>query len=156
MSHLSGFESDDPTYKCVVFSQWTSMLHLVGSRLSSSDISWLKLDGSMVRSRRTAVMSSFSSDDSIRVLLVSLTAGNLGLNLTSANRVILLDPWWNPAVESQAVDRVHRVGQTRSVQVFKYVALDSVENRILDLQRRKREVFASAMVLGSEDLRSLF
>lgn len=79
-------------------------------------------------------MSSFRDDPSVKVFLISLKAGGLGLNLTAANKVVLIDPWWNPAQEDQAVDRIHRLGQTRPVEIVRFIARGSLEERILDLQ----------------------
>ncbi|KAJ1630699.1 P-loop containing nucleoside triphosphate hydrolase protein, partial [Pavlovales sp. CCMP2436] len=88
--------------------------------------------------KREEAIRSFSTDDSVRVFLISLQAGGVGLNLVAADTVFLLDPWWNPAVEEQAIDRVHRIGQTRAVTVKRVVMRESVEQRILQLQERKR------------------
>jgi SNF2 family DNA or RNA helicase len=156
--HLESFSASDPAYKCVVFSQWTSMLKLISLRLDVEGIGWRMLDGSMSRSSRVRSQQEFEQDSSLHVYLVSLTAGNLGINLTMANRVVLFDPWWNPATESQAIDRVHRVGQRRAVEVFKYIVLETVEDRILALQARKREMFEAAVEsrISREDIRTLF
>jgi SNF2 family DNA or RNA helicase len=114
------------------------MLDLVQHALGSCSIRYVRLDGSMPVHKREQAVSRFSTDDGVRVILISLQAGGVGLNLTAANRVYMLDPWWNPAVEEQAIDRVHRIGQTRPVIVKRCVMEDSVEGRILRLQERKR------------------
>jgi SNF2 family DNA or RNA helicase len=101
----------DNDHKSLVFSQWTSMLNLVEPHLKSRGIGYVRLDGT-TRDRRK-VVSTFQSDDGPPVFLISLKAGGTGLNLTEADHVFLLDPWWNPAVEDQAADRAHRIGQTR-------------------------------------------
>ena len=124
--------------KAVVFSQWTAMLDLVGHALSQRRIRHVRLDGSMSARSRDAACSAFSADEGIAVFLISLKAGGIGLNLTAANHVFLLDPWWNPAVEEQAIDRVYRIGQRRPVTVLRAVMEDSVEGRILRLQEKKR------------------
>jgi SNF2 family DNA or RNA helicase len=134
-------------HKALVFSQWTSLLDLAEPHLRSSGIGYLRLDGS-TRDRR-AVVSGFQDPEGPPVLLISLKAGGTGLNLTAADHVFLLDPWWNPAVEDQAADRAHRIGQDRPVMVYRLVAEETVEERILALQQHKREIAAAA--LGEAD-----
>jgi superfamily II DNA or RNA helicase len=123
-------------HKALVFSQWTSLLDLVEPRLIAAGIAFARLDGST--RDRAAVVSSFQAETGPPVMLVSLKAGGTGLNLTAADHVFLLDPWWNPAVEDQAADRAHRIGQDRPVMVYRMVAKDTVEERILVLQDKKR------------------
>lgn len=123
-------------HKALVFSQWTSLLDLVEPELVAAGIAFTRLDGST--RDRASVVATFQDDAGPPVLLVSLKAGGTGLNLTAADHVFLLDPWWNPAVEDQAADRAHRIGQDRPVLVHRLVAQDSVEERMLDLQERKR------------------
>jgi len=125
-------------HKALVFSQWTSMLDLVVQEFEKVNVAFTRLDG---RTRdRKKVVDLFQSPDGPSVMLISLKAGGTGLNLTAADHVFLLDPWWNPAVEDQAADRAHRIGQTRPVFVHKLVAQDTVEERILELQYRKRQL----------------
>ncbi len=123
-------------HKALVFSQWTSLLDLVEPRLVAAGIAFSRLDGST--RDRAGVVAGFQADGGPPVMLVSLKAGGTGLNLTAADHVFLLDPWWNPAVEDQAADRAHRIGQDRPVMVYRMVAKDTVEERILALQDRKR------------------
>jgi SNF2 family DNA or RNA helicase len=134
-------------HKALVFSQWTSLLDRVEPHLETRAVEFLRLDGST--RDRGAVVEGFQRDDGPPVLLISLKAGGTGLNLTAADHVFLLDPWWNPAVEEQAADRTHRIGQDRPVMVYRMVAKDTVEERVLDLQRRKREI-AEAALSGRE------
>jgi len=134
-------------HRALVFSQWTSLLDLVEPHLRAADISFTRLDGST--RDRGGVVDGFQSDDGPPVMLVSLKAGGTGLTLTAADHVYLLDPWWNPAVEDQAADRTHRIGQTRPVMVHRLVAADTVESRILALQDRKRKLADAA--LGDSD-----
>ncbi len=129
-------------HKALVFSQWTSLLDLVEPHLVSSGITFCRLDGST--RDRGAVVDRFQADDGPPVMLLSLRAGGIGLNLTAADHVFLLDPWWNPAVEDQAADRAHRIGQNRPVLVHRLVATESVEERMLELQERKRGLAAIA------------
>jgi superfamily II DNA or RNA helicase len=122
--------------KAIVFSQWTSLLDLVQPGLEQREIPFVRLDGS-TRDRQ-AVVTQFQEDPACRILLASLKAGGTGLNLTAADHVYLLDPWWNPAVEAQAADRAHRIGRERPVFVHRLIARDTVEERVLKLQDRKR------------------
>jgi superfamily II DNA or RNA helicase len=130
-------------HKVLVFSQWTSLLDLVQPYLQRAEIEFTRLDGS-TRDRQ-GVVDTFQSDDGPPVLLASLKAGGIGLNLTAADHVFLLDPWWNPAAEDQATDRAHRIGQVRPVVVHRLVAADTVEERILVLQERKRALADSVL-----------
>ncbi len=130
-------------HKALVFSQWTSLLDLVEPHLHAAGIDFTRLDGST--RDRGAVVERFQGADGPPVLLVSLKAGGTGLTLTAADHVFLLDPWWNPAVEDQAADRTHRIGQERPVSIYRLVAADTVETRILALQEQKRALVAAAL-----------
>jgi superfamily II DNA or RNA helicase len=130
-------------HKSLVFSQWTGLLDRVEPALENAELSYCRLDGA-TRDRQ-AVVDLFSSDDGPSVMLISLKAGGVGINLTAADHVYLLDPWWNPATEDQAADRAHRIGQTRPVIVFKLVAAETVEQRILELQQKKRALADAAL-----------
>jgi superfamily II DNA or RNA helicase len=134
-------------HKALVFSQWTSLLDLAEPHLDAAGIGYLRLDGST--RDRAGVVNGFQDPSGPPVLLISLKAGGTGLNLTAADHVFLLDPWWNPAVEDQAADRTHRIGQDRPVMVYRLVAEETVEERILELQERKREIADAA--LGEAD-----
>ncbi len=130
-------------HKALVFSQWTSLLDLAEPHLQTAGIDYLRLDGST--RDRGAVVDRFQDPTGPEVMLISLRAGGTGLNLTAADHVFLLDPWWNPAVEDQAADRAHRIGQDRPVFVHRLVARSTVEEGILALQLRKRELAAAAV-----------
>lgn len=130
-------------HKALVFSQWTSLLNLIEPLLMQKNIGFVRLDGST--KDRQGVVETFQTDDNIPIFLSSLKAGGTGLNLTEADHVFLVDPWWNPAVEDQAADRAHRIGQTKSVIVYKMVTKDTVEERILVLQDRKRQLAETAL-----------
>lgn len=132
-------------HKALVFSQFVKLLEIVGSRLRRAGITHTYLDG-QVRDR-ASVVARFQNDPECPVFLISLRAGALGLNLTAADYVFVLDPWWNPAVEAQAIDRAHRIGQTRPVFAYRYIARDTVEEKILELHRDKRAL-AEALVGG--------
>jgi superfamily II DNA or RNA helicase len=134
-------------HKALVFSQWTSLLDRVEPHLRSADIDFVRLDGST--RNRGEVVARFQSDEGPPVMLVSLRAGGFGLNLTAADSVFILDPWWNPAVEDQAADRAHRIGQERPVFVYRLVARDTVEERILALQEHKRGLADAALGEGA-------
>jgi SNF2 family DNA or RNA helicase len=145
--------------RALVFSQWTGLLDLVEPWLEKAAIRFERLDGST--RDRAGVVQRFQADDGPPVLLASLKAGGTGLNLTAADHVFLLDPWWNPAAEDQAADRAHRIGQTRPVFVYRLVAKNTVEERILALQERKRDLVdlaleGAAEAITREDLLSLF
>ena len=130
-------------HKALVFSQWTSFLDLIEPELTRLGIAFVRLDGST--RDRGAVVDAFQSGDGPPVMLISLKAGGTGLNLTAADHVFLLDPWWNPAVEEQAADRAHRIGQDKPVLVHRLVASDTVEDRILALKAAKLALAQSAL-----------
>jgi len=134
-------------HKALVFSQFTSLLAIVRTQLDAEEIVYEYLDGK-TRDRRRRV-ERFQTDPACGVFLISLKAGGLGLNLTAAEYVFLLDPWWNPAVEAQAVDRAHRIGQTRRVFAARLIARDTVEEKVVQLQESKR-VLADAIVRADE------
>ncbi|CAO3651476.1 unnamed protein product [Mucor hiemalis] len=137
IKHLRQYQSEG--LKTVVFSQFTSFLDLIGEALDYESIHFTRLDGTQTQSVREKVLANFSRPDEngASVLLISLRAGGVGLNLTCANRVIMMDPWWNFSIEAQAIDRVHRLGQSKEVIVTRFVMRDSVEERILEIQNRK-------------------
>ncbi|MAI81043.1 MAG: helicase [Deltaproteobacteria bacterium] len=130
-------------HKALVFSQWTSLLDLAEPVLKGMSIEFERLDGST--RDRAGTIRRFSQGDGASVMLISLKAGGTGLNLTAADHVFLLDPWWNPAVEDQAADRAHRIGQTRPVVVHRLIAKDTVEEGILELHARKRSLAEAAL-----------
>jgi SNF2 family DNA or RNA helicase len=137
----------DGGHRALVFSQFVSMLSLLKERLAAEGIAYCYLDGST--SNRGAVVEEFQKNAAIPVFLISLKAGGAGLNLTGADTVIHFDPWWNPAVEDQATDRAHRIGQTKVVTSYKLIARDTVEEKILALQNRKRGMIQAA--IGGEE-----
>ena len=134
-------------HKALVFSQFTSMLSIVREHLDKQGITYEYLDGK-TRDRKARV-EHFQEDNDCQVFLISLKAGGLGLNLTAADYVFLLDPWWNPAVEAQAIDRAHRVGQTRTVFAYRLICRDTVEEKIAELQKKKRSL-ADAILAGDD------
>ena len=132
-------------HKVLVFSQFTSLLSIVKTRLDKLKMPYEYLDGK-TRDRQSRV-ERFQTDPDCKLFLVSLKAGGVGLNLTAAEYVYLLDPWWNPAVEAQAIDRTHRIGQTKSVFAYRLIARNTVEEKVLALQQSKREL-ADAILGG--------
>ncbi|KAI8826891.1 SNF2 family N-terminal domain-containing protein [Fimicolochytrium jonesii] len=136
--------NNTPTVKTVVFSQWTQMLDLMEPALEKADFKYCRLDGKMSRAARTVALEQFKFDPTVTVILVSLKAGGVGLNLTMASRVYIFEPYWNPAVEDQAQDRVHRMGQTQPVDVIRFVVEGSVEEVIENIKAKKRELVATA------------
>jgi superfamily II DNA or RNA helicase len=136
-------EAIDGEHRVLVFSQFVSMLQLVRERLDNLEIPFCYLDGST--KQRQEIVDRFQSDSAIPVFLISLKAGGVGLNLSAADTVIHFDPWWNPAVEAQATDRAHRIGQTRVVTAYKLITRDTVEEKILRLQEKKRAAIDAAI-----------
>mgnify|MGYP002777716936 CR=1 FL=1 len=130
-------------HRALVFSQWTALLDLVEKPLKAAKLGYVRLDGSTAD--RADVVARFQAEDGPPVMLVSLRAGGTGINLTAADHVYLLDPWWNPAVEDQAADRAHRIGQQRPVFVHRLVAEDTVEDKILALHQHKRALALAAI-----------
>lgn len=159
----------DPPIKSVVFSAWTSHLDLIEMAFKPAGITFTRLDGGMSRTARTAAMDRFREDPGIQVILVSIMAGGLGLNLTSGSHVYVMEPQYNPAAEAQAIDRVHRLGQKRPVRTVRYIMRDSFEEKMLELQDKKKKLASLSMDGQSKtldkaeaarnklrDLRSLF
>ncbi|KAA8515310.1 hypothetical protein F0562_018460 [Nyssa sinensis] len=130
--------------KAIVFSQWTRMLDLLEACLKYSSIQYRRLDGTMSVAARDKAVKDFNTSPEVSVMIMSLKAASLGLNMVAACHVLLLDLWWNPTTEDQAIDRAHRIGQTRPVTVLRLTVKDTVEDRILALQEKKREMVASA------------
>jgi non-specific serine/threonine protein kinase len=149
-------------HKALVFSQFVQMLSLVRRSLDSRQIKYTYLDGQT--QNRQEQVDKFQSDPSIPFFLISLKAGGLGLNLTAADYVIHIDPWWNPAVEMQATDRTHRIGQDKPVIVYKLITRDSVEEKIVQLQEKKKDLVDQLIVnensffkeISLEDIQTLF
>ncbi|KAK5085697.1 DNA helicase rad5 [Lithohypha guttulata] len=139
LNHLIALPS---TTKSVVFSQFTSFLDLIGPQLARHNISYLRFDGTMSQKVRAQTLRAFNAEgaNSPQVLLLSLRAGGVGLNLTTASRCFMMDPWWSFAVEAQAIDRVHRIGQTQKVEVVRFVVKESIEGRMLKVQEKKMAV----------------
>jgi SNF2 family DNA or RNA helicase len=134
-------------HRALVFSQFTGFLAVLRAELDAAGVPYCYLDG---KTRdRTAVLERFKTG-SVPVFLISLKAGGFGLNLTEADYCFLLDPWWNPATEAQAVDRTHRIGQTRNVMVYRLIASGTIEEKVMALKQRKAELFSNVIDSGGE------
>ena len=138
LSQLKKLKKAEPATKCVVFSQFTSFLDLLTPALQSANIAFLRFDGTMSQKDRAKTLTAFATRTKFTVLLLSLRAGGVGLNLTCAKRVFMMDPWWSFAVEAQAIDRVHRMGQSEAVKVTRFVVKESIEEKMLRVQERKK------------------
>jgi hypothetical protein len=151
-------------HKLLIFSQFTQMLQLIKEQFEEAGINYCYLDGSTSLNKRKEQVDKFQEDENIKAFLISLKAGGVGLNLTTADYVYIVDPWWNPAAEQQAIDRAHRIGQKRKVFAYKMICKDSVEERILQLQERKKmladdliqEDAGFVKTLSREDVEFLF
>ncbi|XP_019445634.1 PREDICTED: helicase-like transcription factor CHR28 isoform X2 [Lupinus angustifolius] len=147
--NLSGNRSSNDSVtalgeKALVFSQWSRMLDLLEEHLKKSSIQYRRLDGTMSVAARDKAVKDFNTLPEVSVMIMSLKAASLGLNMVAACHVLMLDLWWNPTTEDQAIDRAHRIGQTRPVTVLRLTVRDTIEDRILALQQRKRKMVASA------------
>lgn len=134
----------NPGSKVIIFSQWTSFLTIIENQLKTNGYKYTRIDGSMTTDSRDAAMRSLQGDPDTRIMLASLAVCSVGLNLVAADTVILADSWWAPAIEDQAVDRVHRLGQTRPTTVWRLVMEGTVEERVLDIQAEKRQLVGKA------------
>jgi len=151
-------------HKALVFSQFLGMLALIKAKLTELGVDYEYFDGSTPVADREKAITRFQEDENCRVFLISLKAGGVGLNLTAADYVYIVDPWWNPAVEQQAIDRTHRIGQTKNIFAYRMICKDTVEDKILQLQERKRALAADLITddtgfvksLTKEDIEYLF
>ncbi len=151
-------------HKILIFSQFVSMLSLIRKELERHDILYEYLDGKSTKKQREASVNRFQDDDKYRVFLISLKAGGTGLNLTAADYVYIVDPWWNPAVETQAIDRAHRIGQDKHVIAYRMICKNTIEEKIVNLQKKKTQI-ASELIktedtfmkkITTDDIKSLF
>ena len=139
--------------RALVFSQFTSMLSIVKSKLDKNSIAYSYLDGST--RKREQVISEFKNNPQISIFLISLKAGGVGLNLTEANYCFILDPWWNPAVENQAIDRAYRIGQKNKVTAYKLISKNTVEEKIVELQNKKKNLIKNVMSYNENILKKM-
>ncbi|XP_027929635.1 DNA repair protein RAD5A isoform X1 [Vigna unguiculata] len=131
--------------KSIVFSQWTAFLDLLQIPFTRNNISFVRLDGTLSQQQREKVIKQFSEDSTTLVLLMSLKAGGMGINVTAASNAFVMDPWWNPAVEEQAVMRIHRIGQTKKVTITRFIVKGTVEERMEAVKARKQRVISGAL-----------
>lgn len=161
---LSFITEKTANHKLLIFSQFVGMLHLIRTELDNHQIDYEYLDGKSSKNQRKESVEHFQSNDSIRVFLVSLKAGGTGLNLTAADYVFLVDPWWNPAVEEQAIDRCYRIGQDKKVFAYRMICKDTIEEKIVKLQSKKKKIASDIIqtdenimkTLQPSDIRELF
>ena len=164
VSALQAVRKKSPDHKSIIFSQYTNFLDIVEWRLKQLNFYPVKLVGSLAASQRNAMLHAFKVNPAVDVMLLSLRAGGEGLNLQCASHVFLLDPWWNPAVEMQAIQRAHRIGQTRSVEAVRFCTDKTIEDNMMKLQEKKQLVFegvadgkfAGMAKLSTKDLQFLF
>jgi superfamily II DNA or RNA helicase len=142
-------------HKALVFSQFLGMLALIKKKLTEDGITFEYFDGSTSAPDREKAIQNFQNNDECRVFLISLKAGGVGLNLTAADYVYIVDPWWNPAVEQQAIDRTHRIGQTKNIFAYRMICIDTIEDKILQLQERKRKLASELITDDTSFVKSL-
>jgi len=142
-------------HKALIFSQFLGMLALIKEKLKELDVPFEYFDGSTSATDREKAITRFQNDESCRVFLISLKAGGVGLNLTAADYVYIVDPWWNPAVEQQAIDRTHRIGQTKNIFAYRMICKDTIEDKILQLQEKKRSLARDLIADDSTFVKSL-
>jgi len=142
-------------HKALVFSQFLGMLALIREKMKELEIDYEYFDGSTSAQDREKAIQRFQNDENCHVFLISLKAGGVGLNLTAADYVYIVDPWWNPAVEQQAIDRTHRIGQTKNIFAYRMICKDTVEDKILKLQERKRALAAELITDDTTFVKSL-
>lgn len=143
--HLKALHSQSPNLKVIVFSQFLSYLDIIQSelKLASEEFIVFKFDGRLNMNDRTKLLESFNQpleDGKVAILLLSLKAGGVGLNLTTASRAYMMDPWWSPSIEDQAIDRIHRIGQNETVKVVRFIMENSIETKMLKIQERKKQI----------------
>lgn len=142
-------------HKALIFSQFLGMLALIKERLIADGVEFEYFDGSTSAADREKAIQRFQNDDKVRIFLISLKAGGVGLNLTAADYVYLVDPWWNPAVEQQAIDRTHRIGQTKNIFAYRMICIDTIEDKILQLQEKKKQLAKDLIADDASFVKSL-
>ena len=154
MSQMAALTAEDTFCKGVVFSQFTAFLDLIASHMAHAGYAFVRLDGRTPQTQRAQMLKRFAEADGPIFLLISLRAGGVGLNLTAANHVWLMDCWWNASIEEQAIDRIHRLGQTRTVTIHRLLVENTIEDRILAIQKRKKALVHHALQQTSRDVPS--
>jgi SNF2 family DNA or RNA helicase len=145
-----------PLHKALVFSQFSSMLHLLAEACIKKGIAFYHFDGQTPPEKRTEMVNAFQHpDNKVPLFFISLKAGNAGLTLTAADYVFLFDPWWNTAVEEQAIDRTHRIGQTKNVFAYKMICKNTIEEKIINLQKKKKKLSEDLVSADENFIKSL-
>ncbi len=143
-------------HKAIVFSQFTSMLNLLAEECKKRNIAFYHFDGQTPPEKRAEMVKQFQEEDNdVHLFLISLKAGNTGLTLTAADYVFLFDPWWNTAVQDQAIDRTHRIGQTKNVFAYKMICKDTIEEKIMTLQQKKKKLSEDLVSADNSFVKSL-
>lgn len=142
-------------HKIIMFSQFVKHLDLYRKYFDETGVNYAYLDGSTPATERKKIVDEFQKSTQIRIFLISLKAGGFGLNLTAADYVFLLDPWWNPAVEKQAQDRSHRIGQDKKVIIYKFITKDTIEGKILMLQDKKKELAENIIISADQAIKKV-
>jgi SNF2 family DNA or RNA helicase len=150
---IEQIQSKSPRHKILVFSQFVSMLNLIGEELHNKGINYVSLTGNT--RNREAVVNEFQDNNNMRVFLISLKAGGTGLNLTAADYIYLVDPWWNPAIENQAIDRAYRIGQKKNVVAVRLICPDTVEEKMMQLQENKKGLASELIDSGANPMKTL-
>ncbi|KAL4474868.1 hypothetical protein ABPG74_001564 [Tetrahymena malaccensis] len=149
MNYIQNLQKTDD--KCLVFTQFLGMMDLFEIDFQKNKIPYLRLDGSVNQKQRAEIIKRFNEDNQYKVFMISLKAGGVGLNLVKANHVLMVDPWWNPAVEEQAIERCHRIGQKKEVFVTRFICEDSIESRMIKLHEEKRDLFENTIQATKKD-----
>ncbi|KAL4512333.1 hypothetical protein ABPG72_005335 [Tetrahymena utriculariae] len=149
MNYIQSLQKTDD--KCLVFTQFLGMMDLFEIDFQKNKILYLRLDGSVNQKQRAEIIKRFNEDNQYKVFMISLKAGGVGLNLVKANHVLMVDPWWNPAVEEQAIERCHRIGQKKEVFVTRFICEDSIESRMIKLHEEKRDLFENTIQATKKD-----
>ncbi|EAR86636.2 SNF2 family amine-terminal protein (macronuclear) [Tetrahymena thermophila SB210] len=149
MNYIQNLQKTDD--KCLVFTQFLGMMDLFEIDFQKNKIPYLRLDGSVNQKQRAEIIKRFNEDSQYKVFMISLKAGGVGLNLVKANHVLMVDPWWNPAVEEQAIERCHRIGQKKEVFVTRFICDDSIESRMIKLHEEKRDLFENTIQATKKD-----
>jgi len=155
LKEMLRIQRDCPDDKIVVVSQFTSFLNILQPLIKDKNFSMVRLDGTMSHGLRSETVSVFQSSkkESPKVMLLSLKAGGVGLNLTAANHLLLLDPAWNPASEWQCFDRTHRLGQKKEVMIYKFITKNSIEETMIEIQEKKKDLISGAFHIPEEERR---
>lgn len=151
MEKLEEVLKRDSSSKVVIFCHFLEMMNLLELDMGLNGIFFTGMRGSMSQTERKNKINSFKNDKRVRVFIASISTGGVGLNLTVANTVFIIEPWWNIAVELQAIDRVHRIGQTKPVEVVRFICENTIEERVLEIQNQKKQLINMTITSSKED-----